>query len=106
MIANMNAELVSHLKRDLPGGLILEIVIWEVPTPVPGSMHLFKYRLFFGSPGRRIIGYDNERGKGDHRHVDDAEYPYVFRGVAALIADFNAEVQKWRADHAQSDRWN
>ncbi|HEX9877116.1 MAG TPA: DUF6516 family protein [Gammaproteobacteria bacterium] len=44
------------------------MVIWKVPKPVEGSLHPYKYRLFFGRPGERIVGYDNERSKGDHRH--------------------------------------
>lgn len=47
--------------------------------------------------GQRIVGFDNERGKGDHRHQGDEEFPYKFRGVAQLLEDFVAEVTKWRA---------
>jgi uncharacterized protein with HEPN domain len=42
-------------------------VIWRVPTPVKGSTHHYKYRLFYGHPGKRIVGYDNERLKGRSR---------------------------------------
>jgi hypothetical protein len=44
--------------------------------------------------GRRIIGYDNAEGKGDHRHYRNKEYPYHFRGVDALIEDFYSDVEK------------
>ena len=47
--------------------------IWKVPSPVQGSAHELKYRLFYGYPGRRLVCYDNERGKGDHRHIDGRE---------------------------------
>ena len=46
--------------------------------------------------GRRIIGYDNAEGKGDHRHYRNKEYPYHFRGVDALIEDFYSDVEKAR----------
>jgi len=49
--------------------------------PVLPSMHRLKYSLFYGRPGVREVGYDNERGKGDHRHFRGVETDYVFRGV-------------------------
>ncbi len=66
--------------------------VWQVPRPVPPSVHLFKYSLFYGRPGVRIVGYDNERGKGDHRHIGDSEHPYWFQGVEQLVADFLADI--------------
>jgi hypothetical protein len=61
----MQARLAFHDKQVLPDGSIVEMKIWEVPESVPGSRHRLKYSLFYGRPGRRIIGYDNERGRGD-----------------------------------------
>ena len=60
--------------------------------PALGSRHHLKYSLFYGRPGLRVVGYDNERGKGDHRHYGDREEPYVFQGVRQLMADFLADV--------------
>jgi hypothetical protein len=60
-----------RLYRAYPAA-ILEMVIWQVPEPVEGSVHRYKrykHRLFYGRSGRRIVGYDNERSKGDDRHV-------------------------------------
>jgi len=57
------------------------MVIWELPAPASGSEHRYKYRLYYGYPGRRVLGYDNETGKGDHRHDEDAESPYGFVSV-------------------------
>jgi hypothetical protein len=34
--------------------------------------------LFYGRPGLREVGNDNERGKGDHRHFQGTETPYTF----------------------------
>ncbi len=67
-----------------------------VLEPVPGSAHQLKYSLFYGYPGRRVVSYDNERGKGDHRHVRDREEPYTFTTVEQLVADFLADVRKAR----------
>jgi hypothetical protein len=42
--------------------------------------------------GTRVVGFDNERGKGDHCHLDGRELPYVFSTVDRLIDDFIAAV--------------
>ncbi len=77
-------------------GHILRIRIWDLPSPVPPSEHRFKYSLFYGVPGARTILYDNERGKGDHRHYGDREESYRFEGIEALIADFLSDVRRLR----------
>jgi hypothetical protein len=92
----MKAVRVFYEKDIFDDGLIQEIVIWRVPDPVPPSEHYFKYRLFYGGPGGRLVGYDNERGKGDQRHVDETEYLYEFRGWEQLIDDFLADVAALR----------
>lgn len=93
----MIAELVIADKVVFDDGAIQEIVVWRVPTPVPPSSHGFKYRLFYGFAGRRLVGYDNERGKGDHRHIEDLEEAYRFRGWEALIDDFMGDVAQIRS---------
>jgi hypothetical protein len=64
--------------------------------PVAGSAHAFKYSLFYGYPGQRIVGYDNERGKGDHLHLNGIERPYKFQSVQQLVEDFIAAIDTWR----------
>ncbi len=46
--------------------------------PVPPSEHPFKYRLAYVVGGECVLRYDNERGKGDHRHHGVEESDYVF----------------------------
>lgn len=75
------------------------MVVWRVPDPVPPSEHRFKYRLVYMVAGRRVVGFDNERGKGDHMHVGDEERPYAFAGVDRLINDFIQEVERWKSEH-------
>ena len=94
----MKATRIFYDRMDLPDGAIVEMTIWQVPDPVPGSLHGLKYRLFYGYPGQRVIGYDNERGKGDHRHIENREELYAFTTVEALIADFLADVKKMRGE--------
>jgi|ERR1700677_314938 hypothetical protein len=96
MIANMKAVLLLRSKEVLADGSILEMVLWRLPQPVAGSRHLYKYRLYYGRGGVRIVGYDNERPKGDHRHLDGKESPYLFTSVDQLVSDFLAEVRARR----------
>jgi len=43
-----------------------------------------------------MLGFDNERGKGDHRHDGVAESPYHFVDVTTLIQDFIGAVRQRR----------
>ena len=92
--ANMASEKLFHEKRILSDGAVIEMVIWRLPSPVLGSLHGYKYRLYFGRAGTRIVGFDNERGKGDHKHIDGVETAYVFTTVDQLVADFLNEVKR------------
>lgn len=89
---HMKARPVLHEKQAYGAGAI-EIVVWRVPEPVPPSEHAFKYRLAYVVSGTRLVGYDNERGKGDHKHVGGVERPYDFVDVATLIEDFWNDVK-------------
>ncbi len=94
----MKAVRIFHDRMDYPDGSILEMTIWKVPEPVQGSGHRLKYSLFYGRPGKRLSGYDNERGKGDHRHYGDGEEPYSFTTPEALIEDFLSDVKRLRGE--------
>lgn len=96
MVANMKAELITRYRNVFEDGSIVELVVWRVPTPVPPADHPFKYRLVYIENEKRVVGFDNERGKGDHKHIGEAEYPYQFATVDQLLEDFFAEVDKWR----------
>nr|WP_235610835.1 DUF6516 family protein [Bordetella sp. H567] len=43
-----------------------------------------------------VLRYDNEAGKGDHRHIGDQEVPYAVTTPERLIADFWRDVDQWR----------
>jgi hypothetical protein len=93
-----SAERLFHSKRVYDDGAIAELKIWLLPEPVPGSAHRLKYSLYYGRAGERLVGYDNERGKGDHRHYADREEAYPFTSVEQLAADFEADVAKLRGN--------
>ena len=92
------ATLEFHDKQALADGAIIEMTIWSLPEPLAPSRHRVKYRLFYGVPGQRLVGYDNERGKGDHRHIEGREETYVFTSVEQLIEDFLADVRRLRGE--------
>ena len=92
----MEAELLVHERVFFEDEFMIEIKIWRVPKPVPPTAHGLKYSLFYGCPGLRIVGYDNERGKGDHRHYERQEQKYEFTSIEKLLADFRADVEKAR----------
>jgi len=90
----MKAKLLVQSKRVCLDGSIIERVIWQVPTPVPPTTHGFKYSLVYIRDGVRVVGFDNERGKGDHVHLDGQELPYSFTSIDQLIADFSREIKQ------------
>ena len=93
--------IIRERRVDSLGG-ILEIVVWRVPKPVPPSGHDLKCSLYYGRGGERLVGFDNERGKSDHMHIAGKERPYNFTTLAALLADFFAEVRRnQEPDHEQ-----
>jgi hypothetical protein len=96
IIANMAAQLISRFKNITADGAIIEWVIWRVPQPVPPTDHGFKYRAVYVVDGQRVVGFDNERGKGDHCHLDGQEQPYHFRDVEQLVEDFIEAVESRR----------
>ena len=72
------------------------MVVWRVPDRVPPCEHSYKYRLVYIVESLRVIGYDNERGKGDHLHLDGIETPYKFVSIDQLIDDFIEDVKRRR----------
>lgn len=96
MISNMKARLVLRARDEVGDGAFTEYVIWQVPEPLRGSGHLFKYRIAYIEDGVCVIRYDNEAGKGDHKHVGDLEFAYTFRGLRQLFLDFDLDVEAWR----------
>ncbi|KNZ34008.1 MAG: hypothetical protein AD742_00750 [Methylibium sp. NZG] len=91
----MKATLLVRTKEVRDDGSIVEIVIWELPEPLPPSEHRYKYRLFYGAGGATRVRYDNERGKGDHRHIGSAQSDYAFTTVEDLLDDFEHDIADW-----------
>jgi hypothetical protein len=94
----MKAELLIRERVVFPDGDLAEMAVWRVPEPVPPTTHGFKYRLAYIAGGLRVLGYDNERGKGDHRHRAEREEAFVFVSVDDLLERFISEVEAYRRD--------
>lgn len=93
----MKARRVFGEKHVLADGSLIEMVIWQLPEKTVDRPHGIKYRLYYGLPdGTCVVRYDNELGKGDHRHFGGVEEPYQFLDVETLMTDFMTAVRKAR----------
>jgi len=92
----MQARLILDTKTVLTDGRIIQRKIWELPQPAEGRPHQLKYRLYCGKNGKTIVRYDNETGKGDHRHTGskEVESPYVFVSLLQLLMDFDRDIEQ------------
>lgn len=79
-----------------------ELVLWELASPLPGAKHAYKYRLAFVVKGKCIFRYDNESGKGDHRHIRGKEHRYQFSTPEQLLADFQRDIERWMHENSDS----
>lgn len=93
----MKAKLLCREKNQLEDGSILELVLWELPVKTKERPHAYKYRLYFGdSKGNCLVRYDNESGKGDHKHIKNKEIAYQFVDRDTLFEDFYRDVLQCR----------
>jgi len=93
----MDAELLFRKRMALSEKMFVEMVVWKVPEPLCASAHSFKYRLALVADGICALRYDNESGKGDHKHIGDNEVAYKFIDLKELQADFWRDVEAWRS---------
>lgn len=91
----MKATLIVRAKEIRDDSSVVEIVVWRIAEPLHPCTHIYKYRLYFGAGGQCRVRYDNEFGKGDHRHFNDVEATYIFVSVNRLLADFQHDVETW-----------
>lgn len=95
-ITNMKAKLMLRERHVIAEDAFVEMVVWRLPEPLSGSRHGFKYRLALVVNGVCVLRYDNEAGKGDHRHQGKEERAYLFSSPQALLRDFWNDVDHWR----------
>jgi Family of unknown function (DUF6516) len=92
----MKAISLLRERISLDADSFVELVVWKLPQPLSGSAHDFKYRLALVCGNDCVMRYDNEAGKGDHKHVREVEVDYAFQGLEQLQSDFWADVERWR----------
>lgn len=95
----MKAQPVLQTTMKFGDEAVAHLSIWAVPQQVSGSTHGYKYRLAYVVNGECVLRFDNEAGKGDHKHVGRAQTTYVFVGVEVLIDDFLVEIRRWNDEN-------
>ena len=61
--------------------------------------HSYKYRLAYVVSDECVLRYDNEAGKGDHKHMGVFESGYTFIGLPELLADFSSDIERWNHEN-------
>lgn len=102
----MKAQRIFYHKELMFDGVI-EMVIWQLPEPTEERPHGLKYRLVCVVGDVRVVGYDNETGKGDHKHLAGRELPYRFVDADTLVADIDCERRVSTLCHSlpSGERW-
>jgi hypothetical protein len=49
-----------------------------------------------------VLRYDNEDGKGDHRHFHGRQSAYAFTTPEKLLADFQRDISRWNHENRDS----
>lgn len=97
----MKAVRIFYDKTVLPDRATVQMTIWQLPRTTQERPHGLNYSLFYGGQDGRIVGYDNESGKGDHKHLRAVQTRYKFIDVETLVADFLADVERIGNEHSE-----
>ena len=95
MVSNIKATLLTRQRIVRSTFSSAKLVLRQVPKPVAGSQHDYNYRLAYVVSEVCVVRYDNEIGKGDHRHVGVLEADYKFVSPEKSIADFQKDIARW-----------
>ncbi|MDR1708467.1 MAG: DUF6516 family protein [Candidatus Accumulibacter sp.] len=98
----MKAERLLDRRIVIADGAFVEIAWWRVPNPLQGCAHAFKFRMAYVVDGACVLRYDNETGKGDHRHEGGNESAIVFRSQRQMLADFANDVKRWNHENGRA----
>ena len=101
-MANMRAVELLRTRIAFSETAFAELMLWRVPEPVTGSAHEVKYRLAYVVDRVCVVRYDNEAGKGDHRHFGEKESNYRFHTPEKLLADFERDIVRWNRENPNS----
>lgn len=92
----MPAVELMNTRIQIADNAFVTIRILQVDPEILGSNHQYKYSLAYIVDGVCVMRYDNERGKGDHKHIGEQEYPVIFTTIQNLIASFHADIAMLR----------
>lgn len=98
----MHAVALVHRRVVIAADAFAELVVWSLAEPLAPSPHRFKYRLAYVVAGECVVRYDNERGKGDHRHFAGDQQPYKFISPDRLLEDFSADIERWNRENRRT----
>jgi hypothetical protein len=102
IITNVKALELVRTRVAYSETAFAELVLWQIPKPLKGSSHVYKYRLAYVVEGQCVLRYDNETGKGDHRHYGSKGGKYAFATPDKLIADFQRDIARWNDENRHS----
>ena len=89
------AELIYYNKEATKEGDLIERIVWKIDKS-HDFPHGIKYRLVYIHNNKRILGYDNERMKGHHKHYFNKEIKCEFVSVEKLFEHFDEDVERAR----------
>ena len=92
----MPAVELMNRRIQIADNAFASIRILEVDPAILGIQNQYKYSMAYIVAGECVMRYDNERGKGDHKHIHDREYPVTFTTIENLIASFQADINLLR----------
>ena len=97
-------KAVELFRRRIPysESAFAELVLWQLPAPLPGSAHSYKYRLAYVVRGICVLRYDNEAGKGDHRHFRGRETRFAFDTVEKMLASLQRDIERINREDSDS----
>lgn len=102
MISNMRATELVRARIVYSEDAFAELNLCQLPAPLKGSNHRFKYRLAYVVHGECVLRYDNEAGKGDHRRYAGKESSFAFTDPDRLVAAFQADIARWNRENSDS----
>ena len=91
----MSARLIYHAKQYKADGSVEEVKIWKLSKPTKDKPHGYRYSLAYIVDGKRVLGYDNGEGKGDHKHMGNKQEDYRFTNIDKLFDDFYKDVRRF-----------
>jgi hypothetical protein len=81
------------IRQKFSDGSFIEVSVDRI-EPDAWRPHGYRYRLTWVQNGECRVLFDNHHGKGDHFHIDDREFDYLFESINQLFIDFFNEIER------------